>query len=206
LVPPNKDKVTFYSMVNSKGPLDPFTLNSDVFEQFYVDAAVGCKYENSPQACQTLANLCVLQLYNEQTTACQLFKTIVRDEETQSDLRTQFNDANLKESLPWLYYAQSPKDVLMDPIDVTVSFSDSDDVSQYLNYYIARYTIAGEFLGFQELKTQLSICAIGYQEVIAMKRFGVVTENICEYELAGLTGGSFDLLPKDANAFYELYV
>ena len=86
LVPPNKDKVTFYSMVNSKGPLEPFTLNSDVFEQFYVDAAVGCKYENSPQACQTLANLCVLQLYNEQTTACQLFKTIVRDETTQSAL------------------------------------------------------------------------------------------------------------------------
>lgn len=121
-------------------------------------------------------------------------------------MQAQFNDANLKESLPWIYYAQSPKDVLMDPIDVTVSFADEGDVSEYLNYYIARYNIAGEFLGFQELKTQLSMCAIGYQEVIAMKRFGVVTENICDYELSSLTGGRTSSLPKDANAFYELYV
>lgn len=39
-----------------------------------------------------------------------------------------------------------------------------------------------------------------------MKRFGVVTENTCEFEVSYLTGGKRSSLPKDANAFYELYV
>ena len=96
--------------------------------------------------------------------------------------------------------------MLHSPIDVSVSFTDSGQSSEYLQYYVARYNIEGEFLGFHELKSQLSICSIGYQEIILMKRFGVVTENECDYELKQLTGGSKSSLPKDANAFYELYV
>ena len=37
-----------------------------------------CKYESIPEACQTLANLCVLQLYNEATEACTAYKDIAR--------------------------------------------------------------------------------------------------------------------------------
>lgn len=38
-----------------------------------------------------------------------------------------------------------------------------------------------------------------------MKRFGVVTEIRCDYELSGLTGGTNEI-PKDANAFFELFI
>jgi hypothetical protein len=38
-----------------------------------------------------------------------------------------------------------------------------------------------------------------------MRRFGVVTEIECDYELQGLTGGTAEI-PKDANAFYELFI
>ena len=38
-----------------------------------------------------------------------------------------------------------------------------------------------------------------------MKRFGIVTENICEYELNNLVGGADDV-PKDVNAFYEMFI
>ena len=53
---------------------------SDVFVQFYYQSAVGCKYEKDQKQCQVLANLCVLQLYNEWTQACLLFKQLMADQ------------------------------------------------------------------------------------------------------------------------------
>lgn len=38
-----------------------------------------------------------------------------------------------------------------------------------------------------------------------MKRFGIVTEKECEFELINLVGGK-DEIPKDANAFYEIFI
>lgn len=38
-----------------------------------------------------------------------------------------------------------------------------------------------------------------------MKRFGIVTENICDYELTGLVGGTNEV-PKDVNALYEMFI
>lgn len=37
-----------------------------------------------------------------------------------------------------------------------------------------------------------------------MKRFGIVTKNDCNYDLINLSRGKN--LPKDANAFFELYI
>lgn len=55
------------------------------------------------------------------------------------------------------------------------------------------------------MKTQLSICPINYKSVVDQKRFGVVTENDCHFELWALSG-SKDTVAKDANAFYELFI
>jgi hypothetical protein len=62
--------VTYYSIINSRGSVDPDSVNSDIFRQFYIAAAVGCKYRQEPKACQNLANLCVLQLYDQTTQVC----------------------------------------------------------------------------------------------------------------------------------------
>ncbi len=37
-----------------------------------------------------------------------------------------------------------------------------------------------------------------------MKRFGTVTQNDCNYDLINIAKGTN--LPKDANAFFELYI
>ena len=52
-----------------------------------------------------------------------------------------------------------------------------------LSYYLARYSIEGEFQGYQELKAQLSVCPMTYSDVVKMKRFGVVTRNPCQFEV-----------------------
>ena len=38
-----------------------------------------------------------------------------------------------------------------------------------------------------------------------MKRFGIVTENDCEFELQNLVGGA-DQVPKDVNTVYEMFI
>ena len=38
-----------------------------------------------------------------------------------------------------------------------------------LTYYLARYSIDGEFLGYQNLKSQLSVCPMTYTDVANMK-------------------------------------
>lgn len=50
---------------------------SDTFDYLYYDAAVGCEVYFNPKKCQTLANLCVLQLYNERTLVCELFESLM---------------------------------------------------------------------------------------------------------------------------------
>ena len=50
---------------------------SDTYNYLYYDAAVGCEVYRNPEKCQVLANLCVLQMYNERTLVCSLFQNIL---------------------------------------------------------------------------------------------------------------------------------
>jgi hypothetical protein len=131
--PVDKDTVYYDSLVNSKGAMSPDILaGSDIFRQFYVASAVGCKYYNDPKSCQILANLCIMQLYNERTIACQLLKTITTN-------------------VPDIFIAEPPQDILSTSIDLTVQFTNTNNDpsrTQYLTYYLARYNIEGDFLGF----------------------------------------------------------
>lgn len=158
------NSVTYYSNTDENNlPLaEPFTVaESNLFKHFYLQSAIGCKNYQNIQDCQVLANLCVLQLYNEQTIVCNLFQSIVVESTPlRNSTLAEFygNDNNLKEEAPWLYYAQTPQKLLKDsePIDMVVSFftevTDKSRVKE-LTYYLARYNINGTFEGFQELKT-----------------------------------------------------
>ena len=43
---------------------------------YYLKAAVGCSQWKNPQDCQTLANLCVLHMYDENAQACRMYNDI----------------------------------------------------------------------------------------------------------------------------------
>ena len=73
-------------------------------QYYYLDAAVGCTKFKDVKKCQLLANLCVLQLYNEDAVACKLYK------DTMNTLGTEnieyYNNEGFKEgNMPWLYYS-----------------------------------------------------------------------------------------------------
>jgi hypothetical protein len=61
-------------------------------------------------------------------------------------------------------------------------------------------------MGFQKLSKQISLCPMTYNDIIRMTKFGVVTQNTCEFELKDLIVNDADKLPVDANAFFELYI
>lgn len=64
-----------------------------------------------------------------------------------------------------------------------------------LTFYLARYAMNGTFLGFQLLKTQLSLCPMNYNDVLNMLKFGAVTENTCDFYLNELVNWDPDNLP-----------
>lgn len=160
-------QITYQDFVNKTDESKPVVENSDVFNQLFAKAALGCKFQSDPQQCQVLANLCVLQLYNEQTLACKLYRMILMDREDAPQQvksnSTYYADLGWTPGLPWLYYDQTPKQVLSEgePLDLTVSFYvDPNDKSrtQQLKYWLATYNVEGEFLGWQELSNQLMPC------------------------------------------------
>ena len=53
--------------------------------------------------CQLLANLCVLQLYNEDATVCRLYKDAVS--KLNGSVQPYYEDAGFKNGpMPWLFY------------------------------------------------------------------------------------------------------
>jgi len=86
-----------------------------------------------------MANLCVLQLYDERSDACNYIEKVLKD------------DA-VKDAVPKIYYTQTPQQVLKgDPVDLDVAFKlPPDDTTRVssLTYYLARYTLEGHFEGY----------------------------------------------------------
>ena len=142
-------KVTYYNLIDAEGEVEesPETIESAVYRELYLASAIGCLDDGSPQACQTLANLCVLQLYDETTAACRFFKDLTSNKVTGTDGGTGEGDAGTnaesattttgeekdnnavwKEGLPWLYYSQrgeetkGVEEVLAETLDLTVAF------------------------------------------------------------------------------------
>jgi hypothetical protein len=64
-------QITYYSVLDSNNALTTKALSySDTFNYYYYYAAIGCWKELNPVSCQILANLCVLQLYDETSAVC----------------------------------------------------------------------------------------------------------------------------------------
>ena len=64
-------EIDYSSVETSSGSISSISVaNSNTFSYLFLDAAVGCNSNKDPAKCNTLANLCVLQLYNEQATVC----------------------------------------------------------------------------------------------------------------------------------------
>jgi hypothetical protein len=95
----------------------------------------------------------VLQLYNEETTVCKLYRDIVRD--TTNTAAEGATDPGWVTNVPWLYYHNDADDVLEDEdlVEMEVSFSSSEDDKVHdLTYLLAVHKLDGTFEGFAPLE------------------------------------------------------
>jgi hypothetical protein len=153
----------------------------------------------------------VLQLYDFTIeSVCKYFREQLMDTiQIEADNMEDFSDAGWRQGLPWLYYETNPKTTLKKSgrFDMKMSFAKSSSFNRYkyMTFYLARYTIDGEYQGMQELKNQLSVCPMNHNDETTMQKFGTILRSECDLYLNDLI--SDDIAPPDeTNVFYELYI
>lgn len=177
------------------------TISSLTFRNYYVEAAAKCKFfsgTDSVRYCQILANLCVLQLYNNNAQVCvnHLENVISRGLSVVNDIE------NWVLGQPWIYFANNNAACQTNTYTNPVSLS-----NQLLEYVVAMYTLNGTFVGYNSLETLLSYCTQlppnsgsggGTGTSTKWQIFGTSQTLIQQCNLKGLLG--------QEQYFYELYL
>ena len=183
-------------------------VNSDMLSFYYFNATLGCLEFDDPNACQLLANLCVVQMYNEDTKVCAALLEKMDSQVELANAQYQFN--GYKAYVPWIYYKETYLSVFdMDRIKMRVSFDNQAPEYQLYNklqYYLAKYELDGTFLGFEPLNRQLLLCEVSNADLERISRYGTTIRNSCKFDLGRLVSGNPYDLPSTANYFYELFL
>jgi hypothetical protein len=76
--PTNPFKVKYDDLLSSTGARTTSTFDSDFFSDNVYAAIVGCQSNNNITFCEKLANLCVLQMYDQSSVACAAYIKIAQ--------------------------------------------------------------------------------------------------------------------------------
>jgi meckelin len=129
------------------------TIQSLTIQHYYTTSATACLYHGSPEdsvACQTLANLCVLQGYNLALGACATYLQIrlLRSNNAINGI------TNWPEGMPWLIYDGGSSLCEDKSIQMKMSLSD-----KLLQYVVSSYTLNGTWLGYRNINTLFNYCS-----------------------------------------------
>jgi hypothetical protein len=64
-------------MISPSGSSTSLSLDSDLLEKTLYSAVIGCQAWNITK-CEELGNLCVLEMYDKSSAACQAYQTIAK--------------------------------------------------------------------------------------------------------------------------------
>lgn len=122
---------------------------------------------------------------------------------------TFYDSVGWKENLPWIYYDQSTDNVLYQSNRVkakmTLSTSQVDSSRYaYLPFKLAKYSLDGEFLGWEDLTDQIWICPVTKENSKRYRRVGLALVNECEFDLNNLVNRTIDI--PNVNIFYEMFL
>ena len=149
------DEVAEFASVEDNASLVRYSpelsLSSLTVKHYYAKAAAECKYfggASDIRACQTLANLCVLHLYDTSFGPCKTFQDIGLNR-----IGTTNEVLNWDSAMPWLFMSSTAACFNKD-YHTQVSLD-----TQYLRYIVGSYTLNGTFTGFQPLENLFSYCS-----------------------------------------------
>lgn len=200
----------------SSGSIGTYALSaSSTFTYYYLQAARNCSNYNSDSSteddsdynydydsirgCQVLANLCVLQLYSEESTVCKLYQNLMQ---SRTIVENPASDSGWRENMPWIYYQNNAEDVLDSKrvqLEVTFDPSGDGDMINELKFYLAKYAMNGEFLGYDKLTDQLILCPHSSEDTKRYRKFGTNMIYNCELDLE-------PYLSYSETVFYDLYL
>mmetsp|Transcript_30065 Transcript_30065/g.55535 ORF Transcript_30065/g.55535 Transcript_30065/m.55535 type:complete len:1241 (-) Transcript_30065:47-3769(-) len=181
-------------------------VSSAVIKWLYIRCAVGCMRGNQT-ACQCISNLCVLALYDEQAVTCKFLKRNLYEGRTPVSPATP---GHLK-GTPWLFYEpQRPIETIQDTSvawTFSLSAETSGDTTGMLIFWLARYSLEGQWLGWERVDHQLELCGllgggsgVPQSPEVSWRRFGSSLVSRCKVLLTSILRCGYDMV------FYELFL
>eukprot|EP00936_MAST-01D_sp_MAST-1D-sp1_P000559 g559.t1 len=134
------------------------TVNSAWISHMQPSAIANCWAFDSTAdlaSCQAVANMCVLQHFDEDRAACKAFEALKQDNSRSS----VHQEDNWKESLPWLLTSAGDKpNEAGIGLNMKMAFAAQPGAVSRLQFKLAQYSFNGTYLGMVDLTDQLSYC------------------------------------------------
>jgi meckelin len=138
------------------------TQDSLIFQHYSHIAISRCAYYGGPddnRYCEIAANLCALRLLSSDSTACtyMLERLII----PRNTYPSKSAPSEWVKSVPWLLYSDEGNAVAESrAIEQKMSLDAAAIPNTFdrLNFTLAKYSLNGDFLGFEQLRTQLYYC------------------------------------------------
>jgi len=137
-----------------------------------------CKKDSNFTACQLLGNLCVLLHYIQSGSACDEYKKI------KSDSNSDRLNKEWPVELPWLYYRPtSDAPEVLDKKDITKTFQRNEDIG----FVLVVYTLNGSFVGYEYGLDSLQMCKDRPSKMAAASKFATTYRSSCSIAVKEMT-------------------
>ncbi|KAL7840509.1 hypothetical protein AOLI_G00258320 [Acnodon oligacanthus] len=174
------------------------------FSGFLYSSAAACLSLTNLTACQTLGNMCVLNMHSMSTIindACGLYNTIYRATAAQG------NNQNIpywRINMPWLYYGDQPglasRVLQSEPLPVGFNFKGTNKNTN-IELLAAVYTAQGEFIRWESVgRGNLQLCPDTLIREQAAYIFGTAYKQNCILSVSDLLAGQSEPL------FYDIFL
>ncbi|XP_071496819.1 meckelin-like [Diadema antillarum] len=147
--------------------------------EFLGEVQESCEDYYNFTACQAWGNMCVMQLYNVDSTACQNYRSAAGVGAAQIFGANNIDDWPL--NMPWLYYGDGTTEEVLDQTDLNKVFSfNSSSTDSELTLVVAQYTANGTFLGVDSVTGgRLQFCKDTEERMDAAYSFATTYRSSC---------------------------
>ncbi|KAK3256385.1 hypothetical protein CYMTET_34478, partial [Cymbomonas tetramitiformis] len=206
-----KSEITYYDVGDERTSID---VESWWLEENLVEATWNCTKYHDREACNSIANMCVLQMYDPSSVACAAYQELHDLRRDQEYHASEIEPAvGWSYTLPWLYYTGGTL-AYTEALDVEtqVSFTEHEYAQAKVSHMVvvlSIYTLNGTWLGFHNLTREFQLCDGAFKHTNDWQRFGRNYDNQCKLTVTELTeavrqaGHQNDLAEP---LFYDLYL
>ncbi|KXS22554.1 hypothetical protein M427DRAFT_141962 [Gonapodya prolifera JEL478] len=180
-------------------------------------AAVTDGITSGPESCQALANLCVLQMYDQASDACGAYfdaarvarATVGSGSGTGVQGMGENGNTDWPPGLPFLFYGYftGTKAATFASATVGTSFGWGHGQTPNMTIIAAKYLLNGTFLGYEEFVDQIQLCPRPPTQSRSFLTMGTAYNNTCAADLHQLVADKLESWSSTGGMrFYDLYI